>query len=310
MRASLAESLAHIHAVAAKQICCIDVDVAKLLSEIRAHRIRPGLFGRYYDLVLAVRGRRYDEGSTLFHEIVELASERPILTTLPFTEGALGAERALYARLIGAETKSPTLLAAPDSNQWPGFEENVVAALNLIEEADVALASEFRALVIQIVGAAPSTQNGGRGFGGVSSFMLWGAIFLNVVQHRTQLDLVEGLIHEAAHHLLFGLSLDEPLVDNSIEERYGSPLRSDPRPMDGVFHATFVCARLHYAYERLRETTGSRLPEADRRLIDQRLHDHRQKFFGGIETVQRFGRMTPTGERILSAASDYMRSAA
>ena len=195
MRASLAESLAHIHSVAAKQICCIDVDVANLSSEIRSHRIRPGLFGRYYDLVLAVRGRRYDEAKTLFREIVELASERPILTTLPFTEGALGAEKALYARLIGAEPKSPAL-AAPDSDQWPAFEENVVAALNLIEEADVALATELRALVIQIIGAAPSTHNGGRGFGGISSFMLWGATFSSTWSStRTQLDLVEGLVH-------------------------------------------------------------------------------------------------------------------
>ena len=38
--------------------------------------------------------------------------------------------------------------------------------------------------------------------------------------------------------------LDEPLVQNAPDESYHSPLRADDRPMDGVFHATLVCARL------------------------------------------------------------------
>jgi HEXXH motif-containing protein len=310
MRNSLAESLAHIHTAAAKHMGCGDADIAGVLSEIRAHRVRPGIFGRYYDLVFAVRSGRHDAAGMLFREIVALAVERPTLTVLPFTEEALGAEMARYARLVDAQTEAPALLAAPDPHQWLGFEEKVAAALRLIEEADADLATELRALVIEIVGAVPATHKDARGFGGASSFMLWGAVFLNVTQYRTPLDLFEGLVHEAAHHVLFGLSRDEPLVENSIEERYGSPLRSDPRPMDGVFHATFVCARVCYAYERLRASTASGLAEADRRLIDQRLLDQRQKFFGGIETVQRFGRVTPRGERVMDAATDYMRSAA
>ena len=117
------------------------------------------------------------------------------------------------------------------------------------------------------------------------------------------------LVHEAAHQLLFGLAVDEPLVLNSINERYGSPLRTDPRPMDGIFHATFVCARMYYAYERLMQKTDSAFSQADREIVAQRLRDYRRKFFDGLETVRRFGRTAVKGDRILTAAADYMRSA-
>jgi hypothetical protein len=309
MRAALAESLEHIHSVAAGHMNLAKVRVAEGMSEIRAHRVGPGVFGRYYDLVFAVQSQRYDDAGTIFREILDLAFERPNFTVLPFTVEALGTETERYARLLGLEAESRVALAAPGSNEWLGFEKSVTVALKLIEQADATLASELRAVVIQIVGAIPATQNGGRGFGGASSFMLWGAVLLNVRQHRTKLDMIAGLVHEAAHQLLFGLSYDEPLVENPIEERYGSPLRTDPRPVDGIFHATFVCARVHYAYARLIQVTESTFSQADCDLIEQRLREYRGKFFDGLETLQRFGRMTANGDRILSAAADYMRSA-
>jgi hypothetical protein len=57
--------------------------------------------------------------------------------------------------------------------------------------------------------------------------------------------MVQMLAHESSHNLLFGFSADESLVENSPEELFPSPLRMDPRPMDGICHATLagkVCA--------------------------------------------------------------------
>jgi hypothetical protein len=310
MRAALAESLAHIHLVAAGHMNLRDADVVRGLSEIRAHRIPPGVFGRYYDLVFALQGHRHDDAGVLFREIIDLASDPPVFTVLPFSNDALGAaDKERYARLLSLEKESSVALTAPEGTEWTGFAESVVAALRLIEVADAALAAELRAVVIQVVGAIPAAQNGARGFGGASSLMLWGAVVLNARLYNARLDMVAALIHEAAHQLLFGHSLDEVLVENSIEERYGSPLRTDPRPMEGIFHATFVCARMHYAYARLMEGPKNSLSQTDRQLIEQRLREYRGKFIEGFETVQRFGRMTANGVRILNAAADYMRSA-
>lgn len=309
MREALAESLAHVHVAASTQIGCTDLDIAALLSEIKTHRVRPGVFGRYYDLVFAVRNRQYSEAGTLFGEIAELARDQPALTVIPFTENALGADKARFARLIGETAATPTFLATPDSGQWFGVEDKIAAALIAIEKADPSLASELRATVIQIIGTAPSMERGAIGFAGASSFMLWGALFLNIVRYGTPLDLFEGLVHEAAHHLLFGLSVDEPLTENPADELYKSPLRTDHRPMDGIFHATFVCARICYAYERLRETGGNTIDDADEALIETRLQDRERRFFGGLETVERFGQLTPTGKRVMEAAADYMQRA-
>jgi HEXXH motif-containing protein len=308
MRSALADSLAHLCDAAAGIIQLPGPEIAAALSEIRVHRVSPGLFGRYYDLVFAVQDRRNDEARALFQQIVELAAEGTTFSIVPFSADKLGADTERYVRLLSLESESSVDLVAPQAAEWPSFEQNVFAALQLIEEADADLAAELRALVIQIVGAVPATGNS-RGFGGASSFMLWGAILLNVRLYESRLDMIDALVHEAAHQLLFGYSLDEQLVENPIEERFGSPLRSDPRPMDGIVHATFVCARMHYAYVRLIEGTRRSLSRAEADLISERLRDYRSKFFDGLASVHRHGRMTPLGDRVMTAAADYMRSA-
>jgi HEXXH motif-containing protein len=47
--------------------------------------------------------------------------------------------------------------------------------------------------------------------------------------------VAEVLTHEAGHSLLFGLTVDEPLVLNLDDVLYPSPLREDPRPMDDIY---------------------------------------------------------------------------
>ena len=69
----------------------------------------------------------------------------------------------------------------------------------------------------------------------------------------TVLDTAQALAHESGHNLLFGFCASESLVENADEELFASPLRADPRPMDGVFHATYVVARMHQTLTRLLE---------------------------------------------------------
>jgi len=308
MRDSLADSLAHIHAAASRPMNVAEAVLAEGLSTIKAHRVGPGVFGRYHDVVIALQQRRYEHAGTLFREITALADEEPSFAPVPFTEEALGPDKERYARIIGLETASAAVLASPSREDWLAFEANVAAAMELIAEADAALAAELRALVVEVVAVGTNSGSGSRPFAGASSLMLWGAVLLNAERHRTRLDMIGGLVHEAAHQILFGLSIDRPLAENPIRERYGSPLRADPRPMDGIFHATFVCARIHYAYARLRDATKSRLDDAERRKIDERLGIYRQKFFDGLETVGRFGHLSANGHRIMRAATNYMQS--
>jgi hypothetical protein len=50
------------------------------------------------------------------------------------------------------------------------------------------------------------------------------------------------------------------------------------------------------------------LDYGDRTLVAQRQRKYRSKFFDGLATIQHHGRITANGDRILTAATDYMRS--
>jgi len=302
MRASLASSLSYLHSALAERLSLSAADADAAATRIRTHRVRPGVFGRYYKLVFAVESGQLEKARALFLEILEQAQDTPTLSIAPFTDAALGEEKRLYNELIDPDAATRPWMAAPQSSD--GLADRVVRALALIEAADPRLAGEVRALIVEIVGAAPSHAPGARPFGSVSSLMLWGLVIVNLERYATAETMVEGLVHEAAHLLLFAHSVDGPLVANAIEERYTSPLRSDPRPMDGVFHATFVSARMYYVTRKLREAAA-----VDTARLDERLKLFRELYFGGLQTVQAHAKLTPTGKRIIAESVDYMSEA-
>jgi HEXXH motif-containing protein len=114
----------------------------------------------------------------------------------------------------------------------------------LIEQADPLLSEEIRALVSEIVLASGSMDKNSMTFDGASSFMLWGGILLNAERKGGALEMAQMLAHESSHGLLYGMAVEEPLVLNGDEERYPAPLRKDSRPMEGIYHATYVSARM------------------------------------------------------------------
>ncbi len=99
MRCALADSLTHVAAVSADNLKVAEADSTGALSEIRAHRISPGVFGRYYDLVFAFAAERHDDAQRLWREIVRLARKQPQFSILPYDEGALGPDTE-RARLL------------------------------------------------------------------------------------------------------------------------------------------------------------------------------------------------------------------
>jgi len=302
-RHALADSIAHVHAAGLRPPGIDHSEVERALAEIRAHRVNPGIFGCYYDMVLAARARQHGPAAALLGEILDRAAEHSALDVIPFSEQALGPDAERYNRLLDLAAETPALLAAPSPAQGQTFKTNVAAALALMARADAAMAAELRGLIVRIIGAVPPAGAATRAFEGASSFMLWGAVVLNVDRHPTPLDVAAGLVHEAAHQLLFGLSQDAPLVENPRGEKFPSPLRRDPRPMLGVFHATFVCARLVQAYRRLHEAAGA----ADRAAITGRLEDQKRQFWDGHEIMRRHASLTANGAAIMGEALAFMR---
>jgi HEXXH motif-containing protein len=178
--------------------------------------------------------------------------------------------------------------------------------LALLRRSLAPLDQEFRAIIrrIIIIGSDPSKPfdvDGG------SHYQLWGALFLNGEHHPDALGVAEVLAHESAHSLLFGFCMDEPLVENRDEELYASPLRADLRPMDGIYHATFVSARMHWAMSQLAGDPG--LSAADRARAAAAAATDRENFEAGYGVVAEHGRLTPLGRTLMERARSYMDAA-
>ena len=164
-------------------------------------------------------------------------------------------------------------------------------------------AAEVRALTPEVV-VVKSLATGESEFHGASSFHLWGSILVNTEAHPSRLRLAEVLAHESGHALLHGATIGRPLVTNSPEELYTSPLRYDPRPMEGLAHATYVLARMHYTMSALR-ASGELTPDEEQAAA-QSLEYYAACYAEGLETVQRHAQFSEVGAQLFDGAVRYM----
>ena len=166
---------------------------------------------------------------------------------------------------------------------------------------------EFRALVRVIyLASAPDEVDAAR-FDGASSYRLWGGLVLNVDDDKSDLEMLETLAHEAGHCFLFGLTVSEPLT-RSDGRVFQSPLRTDARPLDGIYHATYVSARMHAVVLAAKESgilSGTQMLEADKLL-----QASARAFYGGDSVLRGEPGVTPLGESILEWARAFMNAAA
>lgn len=301
MRDDLAASLAHLYET---QDALRSLELESTLDHIRSHKVYPVLFGRYFDLVLNLIEDNTSEATRLLKEIIELADKVPIQETLRFSHEELGDDYERYARLVDIGSKNPGFMATPNEESWSHFRRLMPQAIQLIEQADSRLLQEMEGMVSQVIAAAPLSVSGSRKFGAASSMMLWGAIMVNVHGHETAVKLAEGLVHETTHHLLFALSKDEPLVVNEVSDSFDSPLRTDDRPMDGVYHATFVCARLIYFYDCLLKL--DMFDQHQKEELADVKDDFKKRFNQGLDVVRENAELTALGTDLIACAEAYV----
>ncbi len=307
MRDDLARSLERLRGMAAA-VLPQGEDLEPALAHIRRHRTLPGVFARYYDLVFALQAKAYDKAAQLWPEILTLAAEAPELSLQPFEPQLLGDDCERFCRLLTLGQGGGPMFAPPSSAEWLRFEPRAEESLALLAEISPAWSAEIGALLTRVIAAVPGPDARQR-FAGASSFMAWGAIFINVSQERDRIAVLLSLVHEATHQLLFGLARDEPLVTNSPGERFTSPLRRDPRPMDGVFHATYVAARLSCLFEILASGHPAVTPD-ERADAARRIAPMRGRFAEGHAVVASEALLTPLGRRVMEEAASQVMAAA
>lgn len=126
------------------------------------------------------------------------------------------------------------------------------------------------------------------------------------VDCHQSLQVLEGLIHEAAHEYLFRCEVPVPLTDPHDPARYASPLRPDPRPLRGILMAYHALAYICALYTEL----------AERRVFDPTALEHemvrlRHEATEAGTTLHRHrARLTRAGAEFVERTDDVLRHSA
>lgn len=306
MRLSLADSLDHIAERASGKLAFDFSALAPLMAGAKAGERYPcSTFAIYAEIVLAICNGEHDRAVPLLQE---LALERPVeqpWRVLAMDDPVHEKNMARYLRFMNNDPNTKFFMGPPPVDLVAKFNQRVMAGYRLMTSTVPELAAEFDALVSDVIMVVGDT-NAKYQFDGGSSYLLWGGLFLNATSHETEVAMVEVMAHESAHILLYACAADEALVNNPDEELFASPLRRDLRPMDGIYHATFVSARMHWAMEQLIQS--GRLDDSESAAAETARLEDVKNFWAGHEVVARHGKLTRTGSQVMQAARSYMES--
>lgn len=309
MHAELGSSLAHL-CERSRGVVPFDEErmdrLIRSLADGGETRYPPILFARYFELAGALFDGDHARAEELFSRLPAIDPAPDGQTVRALEDPERSPVDARYVELMTEETEGLELLP-PSDRVASEFADRFRLGMELMERTMPELAGEVRAIVREVVSVVGDPERSLQ-FDGGSHFQLWGALFLNAERHPDAPAVVEVVAHESAHSLLFGFCTDEPLVLNPDDERFESPLREDARPMDGLYHATFVLARMHWAMSRL--AASDAVSDEERAAAEEARERDRRNFEAGYGVVAEHGDLSDTGERLMRGAREYMDSAA
>jgi hypothetical protein len=318
VRASLSASFSAIADAFAVNGAADPAPLRAAAARVLSGPVRPLVFALYTDLVLAIQSDDHAGVRAVVDQLaaVDLASGIGF-DVINFGAPPLPADAwDVYHDILDDDPEVPLKLRRLDQAEWVEGRAGVDAALALIFETAPAMAGEIAAFANEIVLATaerrtkPPGQPADAVFSSGTSTYLWGAIFLDPIG-VSRIGIAEMLVHEAAHCLLTALSNAEQLTANPADERYSSPLRLDPRPMEGIVHAAFVLGRMIMGLDLL--STATTLTAEERAEIADRRAASVLLLLQGVETIRAHGILTPIGAKALAgclAMSDRLAASA
>lgn len=275
-------------------------------------------YGAYFDLALPVAPEIERPASVADDAVGHLLSrltesgalgraqdEIPVTTLAEPYFAPAQVERLI--RWWDAETQNAFGLKPISDGELGRAREWIATSFEMLRRSLPELHGEIHALVRDIVVARPDGVRR-TAFGAASSFALWGSFVVDYTSNDTWPQMYRTIVHEAAHNLLFALARSEPLVGNDPDERFPSPVRSDLRPMDGIYHAAFVSARESLALDRLLSWNekSNALGAGDAEFIFRLLEVSVLNFQDCARTLQSEGKLTGLGAAVLSECQAFM----
>ena len=121
-----------------------------------------------------------------------------------------------------------------------------------------------------------------------------GTVYMTL--HPQLMTMVEATIHEFQHNKLHALLELDPLLINAFSPLYTSPVRPDPRPLQGVLLAVHAFVPVARLYQLMREAGDpiSEHPEFERRYRQIVAGNHE-----GAQVLLEHAQPTPMGRTIL-----------
>jgi HEXXH motif-containing protein len=272
--------------------------VAARLGELRV--VPPQLGCLYLQIVEAVEGGDEPAASRLCDQLLAILSQSWNLEVARYSRKELGGFYQGFADLLFDESYGLQPITEPPEPIWLQSKAHFERAFELLRAVDPTVYEEIEAFWSRVYVGVPNADSHQMRFGGVSSLILWGGTFVNAEHYDTALKAADFLVHEVTHFLLFALASDAPLVLNPPNQFFPSPLRKDPRPMDGIFHATLVCARVAEFYALIREANTA--VDLDDGFLLQLADANVEKFWRGRATIKEFGLISPLGQDLLEQA--------
>lgn len=137
-------------------------------------------------------------------------------------------------------------------------------------------------------------------FVGGSSITCYGATFFNLDPAWSDLAFADHIVHECAHQRLHAEVEVEPALANPQARSAASPIRPDPRPLEGILHATLVFLRLSLFLERVIDGADG----VDGHDSLTRFHRHVLGFYGGMKVLTNEAVFTEKGQELFELMAE------
>jgi hypothetical protein len=281
---------------------------ANLETRLGSDPASPWVFGLYAKLVAALAAQPRGDVSGDFDAVLDAASLPADLGVVAFRDPGFPAPWWDHFRLLfDTDRKRPFHPQVPTPESFTRCRQSVEQGLALLQRADPTWHEEVSHLLRMIVLGAPASADANERFNGASTFFLWGATLINADATRCPVSMADLLVHESSHGMLFGFSAEGALTQNRGDERHSSPLRSDARPIDGIFHACFVATRVHLAMSRMLDS--GRLTAGEETRVVERRNFNGNAAHTALEVLAEHAKLTKLGNEILGTIRDYWAAA-
>jgi len=280
----------------------IKIELARELLVASDQRLSASLYAIHAIMLRSVRNSQQDRFCSATNRLVDMDFFSSPFEILPnWIEGREG----LFGDIISTinedsitSYKKEMALSPPSSAAYANSSQNLQFCLGVISKLPPFILQELAIYVRQFMIYKFDYSSS------FSSFSTLGLVSLHHLRaHHNWTTYFDSIIHEGAHQHLYHLMAHHRLVENEGNFLVESALRTEPRPLSGIYHGMFVMTRIIIAFSLLLELPW--FHNLDIPIVpaesDKKTHDtYFDKFFKLCETLHENAQLSSLGVNLLN----------